>query len=435
MPNINPNSTNYVHSHEPNTNDLVQAMAYDPYGRPVLRIDDTTKQHTAKNRVKVSTNEITDFATYTQGKDDDIWDQEITGTASAAHDVYQAMVLLQVGDTAGDEIKRQTKRVQRYIPGRQSEMSLVYRWFPLLPGVRRRAGIFDAKNGAYFEEDGATFYCVIRRNTSEGIVETRVARDDWSEDKLDGTGPSGITLNPSAIQQLVIEYEWYGAGQVEFKLLIDNNSYPLHKFNHANRIENTWSGNAALPIRVELTNVTGESAGPHYFWQGSHSFQSEATTTLLGRQKAISSPLTGKTLTAANTFYPVVAIRLKQTALNSVVIPDFYAGATLDNTNVFIRILEDVTVTGGSWISYDSESAVEYNLTGTALSGGTTLDTVYVNATNQGNVFRLPERAITQLTRNTTTTLGDTPATFVIALAATNANKKGWASLGWIEVR
>ena len=436
MPNLDPNSTNYRHTYEPNTNDLTMAMDYDPYGNPVLRIDDTTKQHTAKNRVKVSTNEITDFATYTQGKDDDIWDEVITGTASATHDVYQAMVSLQVGSTAGDEIKRQTKRVQRYIPGRQSEMSLVYRWFPLLPGVRRRAGIFDEQNGAYIEEGSDnTFYCVIRRNTSEGIVETRVARDEWSDDKMDGTGPSGITLNPSAIQQLVIEYEWYGAGQVEFKLVIDNNSYPLHKFNHANRIENTWSGNAALPIRVELTNVTGESAGPHYFYQGSHSFQSESTTTLLGRQKSISSPLTGYTLSAANTFYPVVAIRLKQTALNSVVIPDFYAGATLDNTNVFIRILEDADITGGTWVSYDSESAVEYNITGTAVSGGTILDTVYVSATNQGNIFKLPERAITQLTRNTTTTLGDTPATFVIAVASTNANKDGWASLGWIEVR
>ena len=118
-----------------------------------------------------------------------------------------------------------------------------------------------------------------------------------------------------------------------------------------------------------------------------------------------------------------------------MVIPEFYAGATLDNTNVFIRILEDATVTGGTWVSYDSESAVEYNLTGTAVSDGTILDTVYVNATNQGNVFKLPERGITQLIRNTTTTLGDTPATFVIALATTNANKDGWASLGWIEVR
>lgn len=436
MPNLHPNSTNYVHSYEPNTNDLSLAMAYDPYGNPVLRIDDTTKQHTSKNRVKVSTYEITDFATYTNGKDADIWDELITGTGSATYDEYQSMVLLEVGSSAGDSVIRQTKRVQRYIPGRQSEVSMVFRWFPIAAGVRRRLGLFDDLDGMYFEDGGdGEFYVVIRRNTAGGTIENRVAREDWNVDRLDGTGPSGITAVPEAIQQVSIEYEWYGAGQVEFNFIINNNKYPIHQFNHANIIDHTWAASASLPIRVELTNVTGESAGPHYFWQGSHSFSTEGTTTLLGRQKAVASPLTGYTLSAANTFYPVVAIRLKTNALRSVVIPDFYAGATLDNTNVFIRVLEGTEVTGGTWISYDLESAVEYNLTGTALSGGTILDTVFVNATNQGNIYKLPERGITQLNRRTTTTLGDTASTFVIAIAAANANKSGWASLGWIEVR
>ena len=52
-----------------------------------------------------------------------------------------------------------------------------------------------------------------------------------------------------------------------------------------------------------------------------------------------------------------------------------------------------------------------------------------------GTIQTFPENSNTQLQRTTTTTLGDTPATFLIAGAATNANKKGWASLGWIEVR
>jgi len=411
-------------------------MDYDPYGNPVLRIDDTTKQHTSKNRVKVSTFEVTDFATYTNSKDGDIWDDLITGTASSTHDVYQSMVLLQVGSAAGDSVIRQTKRVQRYLPGRQSEVSMVFRWFPVATGVRRRFGLFDDLDGIYFEDGGdGDFYVVIRRNTAGGIIENRVARADWNVDKLDGTGPSGITAIPEAIQQMSSEYEWYGAGQVEFNFIINNNKYPIHQFNHGNIVEYTWAASASLPIRCELTNVTGESAGPHYFWQGSHSFTTEGTTTLLGRQKAISSPLTGYSLTTANTFYPVIAIRLKTNALRSVVIPDFYAGATLDNTNVFIRVIEGATITGGTWISYDSESAVEYNLTGTAFSNGTILDTVFVNGTNQGIKYGLPERAITQIVRNTTTTLGDTSSTFVIAIASTNANKAGWASLGWIEVR
>jgi hypothetical protein len=38
MPNINPNSTNYVHSFEPNTNDLVHAMDYTEDGKPAIRV-------------------------------------------------------------------------------------------------------------------------------------------------------------------------------------------------------------------------------------------------------------------------------------------------------------------------------------------------------------------------------------------------------------
>ena len=435
MPNLNPNSTNYFHSHEPNTNDLVQAMDYDPYGNPVIRIDDTTKQHTSKNRVKVSTFEVTDFVSYINDKGENVFDELVVGTGSSTHDTYLGMVKLEVGGSAGDSIIRQTQRVQRYIPGRQNEVSMSLIFGTPTTGIRRRFGLFSDENGAYFEDGGdGTYYVATRRNTAGGVVDTRVAREDWNYDKLDGTGPSGITADPEAIQLIDIEYEWYGAGQVEFKFIIDNNSYPVHRFNHANHQPTSWASVAALPVRVELTNVAG-TAGTHTFYQGSHSFATEARTEILGRQQSIATALAGKTLATANTFYPVVAIRLKTTDLNAVVIPDIYSGATLDNTSIFVRAIEDATITGGTWVSYSDDSAVEYNLTATGYTGGTVLDTVFVSAGNMGNQLTFPERSVTQLTRKTTTTLGDTPVTFVIAIAAINANKKGWASLGWIEVR
>ena len=435
MPNINPNSTNYVHSHEPNTNDLVQAMAYDPYGNPVLRIDDTTKQHTSKNRVKVSTYEITDYGTFGYSKGTDIWDEAITGTGSTTLDQYLSMVKLEVGGDAGDEVVRQTRRVERYIPGRQNEVSMSVIFGTPVTGIRRRFGLFDAEDGAYFEDGGdGTYYVVCRRNTASGPVEDRVARADWNVDKLDGTGPSGITADPEAIQHMVIEYEWYGAGLVEFKFIINNNAYPVHEFTHGNIDPTPWTSTAALPVRVELTNVTG-TAGTHTFYQGSHSFATEGRTELLGRQESIATPVTGYNLGTANTFRPVVAIRLKSDALNSVIVPDAYAGATLDNTNIFIRVIENATITGGTWISMGTDSAVEYNLTATGFSNGSILESVFVNAGNMGNRFTFPDRTITQLLRNTTTNLGDTSGTFMIALASVGANKDGWASLGWIEVR
>jgi len=432
-----PNSTSYTHSDEPNLLDLRTAMAYDPYGQPVLRIDDTTKQHTSKNRVKMSTYEVTDFATFTTGKDLDIWDEIVTGASSSSvHDEYLGMVKMTVGPNVGDKVYRQTKRVQRYIPGRQGEVSMTMIFGTPTTGIRRRFGMFDDLNGFFFEDSGdGTYRCTLRRNSALGVVdEESFARDDWNVDKLDGTGPSGVTANPNNIQHMSIEYEWYGAGMVEWNFIIDNNKYPIHRIYHANRQDHTWAAKAALPVRVEIENIGG-TAGTHTFYQGSHSFATEGSTEILGRQSSISTPVTGRTLSTANTFYPLVAIRLKDTALDSVVIPDEFSAATLDNTNIFIRIVELPTVTGGTWISYSDESAVEYNLTATGFIGGTVLSTTFVNATNQGNVYTFPNRSLTQLLRNTTTTLGDTSGTFLIAVASINANKSGFASLGWIEVR
>ena len=415
----------------------MQAMDYDPYGKPVVRIDDTTKQHTSKNRVKMSTFEVTDFATFTTGKDVDIWDEIVTGASSSSvHDPYMGMVKMTVGPNVGDKVYRQTKRVQRYIPGRQGEVSMTMIFGTPTTGIRRRIGMFDELNGFFFEDSGdGTYRCVLRRNSALGVVdEESFARDDWNVDKLDGTGPSGITSDPNSIQHMSIEYEWYGAGMVEWNFIIDNNKYPIHRIYHANLVPNTWAAKAALPVRIEIEN-TGGTAGTHTFYQGSHSFATEGTTTLLGRQKSIATPITGKSTDGANTFIPMVAIRLKSTALDSVVIPDEFSGATLDNTNIFIQAIELPTVTGGTWVSFGDDSAVEYNITATGYSGGNVLSTTFVNSTNQGTAFTFPERSITQLLRNTTTTLGDTSGIFLIAIASVGANKAGFASLGWIEVR
>ena len=435
MPNLNPNSTNYVHTHEPNTNDLVQAMDYDPYGHPVLRIDDTTKQHTSKNRVKVSGHDITDFSTYTFSKNLLNWDEQIIGTGSVVHVPEYGMVKFSVGSNAGDEVIRQTKRVQRYIPGRSAEVAMTVIFGTPTTGIRKRIGLFDHTDGAYFEDGGdGTYYVATRRKDGASFIDTRVAREDWNYDKLDGTGPSGIVADPTALQHIVIEYEWYGAGQVEFKYVIGNNSFPIHRFNHANRQAYPWASTASLPVRCELTNVAG-TAGTHTFYQGSHSFATEGEAELLGRKNSTNTDITGKTLSLKDTFYPMVAIRLKATALNSVVLPDSFSAATLDNTSVFARVVEGAVVTGGTWVSYSDDSPIEYNITATGYTGGISVETVYVSATGQGNIFKFSERAITQIDRTTTTTLGDTSDTFVIAMASTLANKDGFASLGWIEVR
>ena len=67
MANLNPNSTGYVHTYEPNTNDLTMAMDYNSAGEPVIRttvegvtiegnvtVSDVTVNNTEANPVPVS---------------------------------------------------------------------------------------------------------------------------------------------------------------------------------------------------------------------------------------------------------------------------------------------------------------------------------------------------------------------------------------------
>ena len=187
-------------------------------------------QFTGKNRFKVSPYQTSFFNTFQYGLESDVWETNTTGTASAVHNVNASNVTMSVGSTAGDKVIRQTRAVMRYIPGRVSLVSFAIRLETPVAGVRRRFGIFDGNNGAFFEDDGGTYSCVLRSNVTGTPVDTKVTRENWNGDKLDGTGYSQITADPEAVQMINIEYEWYGAGQVIFSYTIDGETHAVHKF-------------------------------------------------------------------------------------------------------------------------------------------------------------------------------------------------------------
>ena len=427
-----PNRSNYLHPHESNLLDLHHAMGYDPYGAPILRIDDTTAQHTAKNRLKVSNQELQYFNTFQYGRDTNIWDEVTTNGASLEFDQYLGMVKMSVTGQLGSQAIQQSKRVIRYIPGRQNELSFSVLFTMPATGIRRRIGLFDEQCGFYFEDGGdGNYYCVLRRNTAAGVVETRVAREDWNVDPLDGTGPSGFSGDPNAVQMVTFEYDWYGAGQVEVNWIIKNNKYPVHHFDTGNILPHTWTSTPFLPVRKEITNVTG-AAGTHSMYVGSTSIYAEATTSVVGRESNAASPITGKsTGNTANTFVPILSIRLKSDRLRGIVMPVDFQAATLDNTAIFFRLVSNATLTGASWVSSGTESFVEYDVSATANSGGTVMKTGYLSSSNQGDIITFDPKTTTQLGR---TNLGTDSEILTIEVASTQANKAAFASINWIEI-
>ena len=319
----------------------------------------------------------------------------------------------------------------KYIPGRTSTCSFAIRLETPVAGVRRRFGVFDGENGAFFEDDGGTYAVVLRSKATGSVVETRVTRDNWNGDKLDGTGPSQITADAAAIQMINIEYEWYGAGQVVFSYTIAGETHVIHKFNTANYINNVWCSTPFLPIRVEIENVTG-AAGTHYIYQGSNSLIQEGEPEKLGTLVSYSNDIAGTTLPLANTFYPVLSLRLKPADLAGIVLPRSLQVATNDNTNVFWRLVENPTLTGGTWIDHPNPDAItQIDTTATASSGGVVLLSGFTVG-GGAQLIELDDKAGLQIGRSSLGTVSDI---YTLECASPNTNKAALAVLNWLEQR
>ncbi len=434
----NPNSTNYVHSDEPNLYDLHKALTYDAEGKPSLRTLDSQAGYTSKNRIKISDYQTDFFNTFQYGKETDVWDESTTLGGSATWNTDTNWVDMAVGSTQGSKVIRQTRNVMRYIPGRSSTLTYAVRLQTPVTGIRRRLGLFDENNGFYFEDagvigaDGLPEYNVVVRTSTSGVLtETRVPRSQWNGDKLDGSGIDAITADPTKSQMVSFEYEWYGAGQIIIGFVINGFTHIIHTFNHANIASLPWSSTPFLPIRLELENLTGV-AGTHYLYQGSNSLVSEGTATKLGIAQNITGPITGRTMTNANTFYPILSIRLKSTALKGIVLPTFFQAATLDNTSVFYKLVRNATLTGANFVDMpDANSFTQYDISATSYTGGIDIDSGFVIG-GGGTGIRLDKDTVYQIGRSSMGTVSDT---LTLAIASPNANKSALSAMTWIEQR
>ncbi len=438
MPILKPNSTNYVHPWEPNLSDLHGAMEYDPEGRPILRVADSQAGYTSKNRIKISSYQTSFFNTFQYGKETDVWDEYTANGGAATWNSNTNNVDMSVSGTLGSICVRQTRNVMRYIPGRTSTLTYAVRLQMPTTGIRRRLGLFDENNGFYFEDAGVLganglpeYNVVVRSKTSGVVVENRIPRSQWNGDKLDGTGPSTITASPTAQHMVNFEYEWYGAGQIIIGWTINGHTHTIHTFNHANFIDLPWCSTPFLPIRLEIENLTGV-AGTHYLYQGSNSLISEGTPDKLGIAQNITSPITGRTMASANTFYPILSIRLKSAALNGIVLPTFFQAATVDNTSVFYKLVRNATLTGASWTDMpDANAFTQYDISATSYTGGTDIDSGFVIGSG-GAGIRLDKDTQYQIGRSSMGTVSDI---LTLAVAAPTANKAALTQMTWIEQR
>jgi hypothetical protein len=401
-----------------------------------LPVEITGTNLDAFGRLRVS-NPFTLFDSSHRYADNNLWATSTTGTAAATFSADEGLVNLTVGTASGDQIIRETIKVFSYQPGKSLLVMSTFVMGDAKAGLRQRVGYYGAANGIYFERDGSTNYMVERSSVTGVLTNTRVAQANWNQDPLDGTGPSGLTLDSSKAQILYMDVEWLGLGTVRTGFIINGAFVPAHNFDHANLVTTTYITTASLPLRYEMTN-TAATASASTLKQVCSTVISEGGYQLAGAQLSAGTAITvPKTLTTAGTFYPVVSIRLKSTRLDAVAILTAISilGIT-NNANYKWEVVMQGTTTGGTWVSAGTNSAVEYNITGTAFSstGGRVLATGFFQGSNQGSssVDILKEALFAnQLEREPFTA---TPYELTLACTAAANGNQVLASLDWEEI-
>jgi hypothetical protein len=312
--------------------------------------------------------------------------------------------------------------------------------------LRQRIGYFGEDNGIYFEVAGTTLNMVIRSSSTGTLVEDRIPQSQWNGDRLNGAGgannPSGITLDPALDQIFWIDIEWLGVGSVRVGFIIDGIYITCHTFNHANTISSpstdnttTYMTTATLPLRCEITN-TGATASPSLMRQICASIISEGGFQLSGsgNPRAASHTLsTPVRLPNDLSFKPVIAIRLKSTMPDAVVIPINYSLVPAAQSIFQYRVYKRAITSGGTWVDSAADSAVQYNLAPTALVSGDIAEQSFINSSNQSSSAPTQEAFgfEYQLERDSFT---GTVYEYVIMMATTGTNQDVYASIEWQEI-
>lgn len=300
----------------------------------------------------------------------DIFDTKtVTGGAVTAI-VSGSMVTVGTTTVSGSYAAIRTNKYFKYIGGHIQSMQMsIVNSNNGLAGQVREWGYFDENNGVFFQLSGSIFSVCERSNISNSIVTTQYQQSMWNKDKLDGTGPSGITFDVTKAHLYEIECQWFGIGVVRY--FID--MILVHEVNHTNVVVDPYMQSACLPIQVSVNNFTAVASTQNvkFICSAVHSQARVQDFHHVSRSLYTSKQI-------STSFTPLIVIRPQSTlasAINrSVILP-----TKIELSTPLISVFEyEVRLNPANLngtFAVDSNSAVEYNVTATSCMGGTVLAT------------------------------------------------------------
>lgn len=324
----------------------------------------------AANRLRVS-EQIT-LGDYRQINDDLPYFFDEVTDRTATTNYVKATGGVEMNVTAnGDYAIRQTFQSHNYAAGKSQIIELTFSEFQPQTNVIKRAGYYRSSfvapynsniDGIYIESSEGNVWLCIQKNGTEVL---KLRQSDW-QDRLDGSGNSGVIIDWTKFNVLVIDFLYLGGTQIRFGFILDGQIQWVYRLSYANNFSSPFVESPMQPIRYEIRSTGGAGSFNHICAQVS----SEGS---IGEVGIMRSYDTGANIVSCPTIgvqYNLMAIRLKDGYENISINPVSFSALSSSNDDFIIRLLLNPTL-GETVFTPDPTGAIEIAIgDGGVVTGG-----------------------------------------------------------------
>ena len=351
------------------------------------------------------------------------YDEVISGSATSTHVTGDSMINMATTGN-GAFVIRQTTTHFNYQPGK----SIVGNFsgvFNPETNIIKRVGLFQGESASPHNPTDGVFLEASNSQVSFRVLKTvgtsvnlSAAQTSWNIDRLDGSGPSGLTIDFTKAQIIYIDYEWLGVGRVRCGFVLEGKIYYTHEFTNLNGIAAPYMTGSNQPVRYEIRQIG----------TGSGSLKQICATVLSeGGEDNVGTSMTASLSTGisvdAVAFRPLIAIRLNPINHDSTPVLKVIDILNGGNTSIIYKIVRDPIISGGSlsYKNFESYSSMQYAEGSATLvvSGGYDIHTAYASQGNSANASGTSLSDMIGELSTLGTKINGTPTTIVIAAKAT----------------
>ena len=225
------------------------SLNVDRFGAGYVRFTEGPAELTAWGHLKVSDTNILANYDFTKSSLPAEFSNTLVGAGQTAWDSNFNAVTLSVGDTLNDTATHTSNLYHPVSLGGTTSFVMAARVGDTgFSGLLRAWGAFDAEDGFFFKLDGTALSVVHRRTFSGVPTDVTIAQSNWNKDSLDGTGPSGMTLDVSKNNTYWIDCQHLGGGRIRWGVYYLGERITAHEMYMENKALHNAVGNPARPI-------------------------------------------------------------------------------------------------------------------------------------------------------------------------------------------